>query len=200
MFDIGWTEMLVIAIVMIVVVGPKDLPRMLRTFGKTTAKLRAMAGDFQKQFNEALQGGRARRREEVGRRAAQPQPGQRDPEAAQPVRKGGGRRPRRARHAEAAPPPVIEPAGAGAQPAEPLKKGATAMPGLAAAAESVPPPAPVTAPAEPSPAQPPASPNLPCRCLPSRRRFAPGQRRAEVGGRRPRLPPRRPSRRKSLRR
>lgn len=54
MFEIGWTEMLVIAIVMIVVVGPKDLPRMLRTFGKTTAKLRAMAGDFQKQFNEAL--------------------------------------------------------------------------------------------------------------------------------------------------
>lgn len=54
MFDIGWTEMLVIAIVMIVVVGPKDLPKMLRTFGKTTAKLRAMAGDFQKQFNEAL--------------------------------------------------------------------------------------------------------------------------------------------------
>ena len=54
MFDIGWTEMLVIAVVMIVVVGPKDLPRMLRTFGRTTTKLRAMAGDFQKQFNEAL--------------------------------------------------------------------------------------------------------------------------------------------------
>lgn len=54
MFDIGWTEMLVIAVVMIVVVGPKDLPKMLRTFGKTTAKLRAMAGDFQRQFNEAL--------------------------------------------------------------------------------------------------------------------------------------------------
>jgi sec-independent protein translocase protein TatB len=54
MFEIGWTEMLVIAVVMIVVVGPKDLPNMLRTFGRTTAKLRAMAGDFQKQFNEAL--------------------------------------------------------------------------------------------------------------------------------------------------
>jgi len=54
MFDIGWTEMLVIAVVMIVVVGPKDLPKMLRTFGRTTAKLRSMAGDFQKQFNEAL--------------------------------------------------------------------------------------------------------------------------------------------------
>ena len=54
MFDIGWTEMLVIAVVMIVVVGPKDLPRMLRTFGQMTKKLRGMAGDFQKQFNEAL--------------------------------------------------------------------------------------------------------------------------------------------------
>jgi sec-independent protein translocase protein TatB len=54
MFEIGWTEMLVIAIVMIVVVGPKDLPNMLRTLGRTTAKLRAMAGDFQKQFNDAL--------------------------------------------------------------------------------------------------------------------------------------------------
>ena len=54
MFEVGWTEMLVIAIVMIVVVGPKDLPNMLRTFGRTTAKLRAMASDFQKQFNDAL--------------------------------------------------------------------------------------------------------------------------------------------------
>lgn len=54
MFEVGWTEMLVIAIVMIVVVGPKDLPGMLRTFGRTAAKLRSMAGDFQKQFNEAL--------------------------------------------------------------------------------------------------------------------------------------------------
>jgi len=54
MFEIGWTEMLVIAIVMIVVVGPKDLPKMLRTFGRTTSKLRTMAGDFRKQFDEAL--------------------------------------------------------------------------------------------------------------------------------------------------
>lgn len=54
MFDIGWTEMLVIAIVLVVVVGPKDLPRMLRTFGRTTAKMRSMAGDFRRQFDEAL--------------------------------------------------------------------------------------------------------------------------------------------------
>lgn len=54
MLDLGWTEMLVIAIVLIVVVGPKDLPKMLRTFGKSTAKMRSMAGDFRKQFDEAM--------------------------------------------------------------------------------------------------------------------------------------------------
>ena len=54
MFDIGWSEMLVIAIVIIVVVGPKELPGMLRTFGRTTSKLRVMANDFRKQFDEAL--------------------------------------------------------------------------------------------------------------------------------------------------
>lgn len=54
MFDVGWPELLVIAIVLIVVVGPKDLPRMLRTFGRTTAKMRSMAADFRKQFDEAL--------------------------------------------------------------------------------------------------------------------------------------------------
>ncbi len=54
MFDIGWPEMLVIAVVLIVVVGPKDLPRMLRQFGKTTSQMRKMAGDFRKQFDEAL--------------------------------------------------------------------------------------------------------------------------------------------------
>jgi sec-independent protein translocase protein TatB len=54
MLDIGWTEIMVIAIVMIVVVGPKDLPPMLRAFGKMTANLRRMAGDFRHQFDEAL--------------------------------------------------------------------------------------------------------------------------------------------------
>lgn len=54
MFDLGWQEMLVVAIVLIVVVGPKDLPKMLRAFGRTTSQLRAMAGDFRKQFDEAM--------------------------------------------------------------------------------------------------------------------------------------------------
>lgn len=46
--------MLVVAVVAIVVVGPKDLPRMLRAFGKTMSGIRKMAGDFQKQFDDAI--------------------------------------------------------------------------------------------------------------------------------------------------
>lgn len=54
MLDVGWTELVVIAIVMIIVVGPKDLPPMLRTFGKMMTKMRGMASDFRQQFDEAL--------------------------------------------------------------------------------------------------------------------------------------------------
>lgn len=54
MFDIGWTELLMVAVVAILVVGPKDLPRMLRSFGNTIGGLRRMASEFQGQFNEAL--------------------------------------------------------------------------------------------------------------------------------------------------
>ena len=54
MFDIGWSEVLVIAVVAIVVVGPKELPRMLRTFGKTMGTVRRTANDFKRQFDEAL--------------------------------------------------------------------------------------------------------------------------------------------------
>jgi sec-independent protein translocase protein TatB len=54
MFDIGWSELLVIAIVAIVVVGPKELPRLMRTFGHYAGKLRRAASDFQRQFEEAV--------------------------------------------------------------------------------------------------------------------------------------------------
>jgi sec-independent protein translocase protein TatB len=54
MFDIGWSELLVVAIVAIVVVGPKDLPRLMRTFGVYAGKLRRAAADFQRQFQEAM--------------------------------------------------------------------------------------------------------------------------------------------------
>jgi len=54
MFDIGWSEILVIAAVAIIVVGPKELPRMLRSFGKTMGMVRRTANDFKRQFDEAL--------------------------------------------------------------------------------------------------------------------------------------------------
>jgi sec-independent protein translocase protein TatB len=54
LFDIGWSELAVIACVTILVVGPKELPGLLRTMGKTVGQLRKMAGDFQKQFDEAI--------------------------------------------------------------------------------------------------------------------------------------------------
>jgi sec-independent protein translocase protein TatB len=54
MLDVGWSEILVIALVLIIVVGPKDLPPMLRTFGRMANRLRGMANEFKGQFDQAL--------------------------------------------------------------------------------------------------------------------------------------------------
>jgi sec-independent protein translocase protein TatB len=54
MFEIGWSEILVIALVAIVVIGPKDLPRAMRVVGQWTGKVKRMGREFQNQFNEAL--------------------------------------------------------------------------------------------------------------------------------------------------
>jgi sec-independent protein translocase protein TatB len=54
MLEVGWSELLVIAIILIVVVGPKDLPGMMRTFGKMMARVRTMANEFRGQFDEAM--------------------------------------------------------------------------------------------------------------------------------------------------
>src|SRR5512135_2627637 len=54
MFDIGWGELLVIGIVALIAIGPKELPTVLRTLGQTMAKVRRMAAEFQGQFQEAL--------------------------------------------------------------------------------------------------------------------------------------------------
>lgn len=54
MFDIGWSELLVIGIVALVVIGPKDLPKVFRAVGQMISKVRTMAGEFQGQFQEAM--------------------------------------------------------------------------------------------------------------------------------------------------
>ena len=54
MFDIGWSELLVIGVVAIIVVGPKDLPKLMRGIGHYAGKLRRAASDFQRQFEEAM--------------------------------------------------------------------------------------------------------------------------------------------------
>jgi sec-independent protein translocase protein TatB len=54
MFDIGWSELVVIGVVALIVIGPKELPAVLRAIGHWTTKIRRMAGEFQSQFQEAM--------------------------------------------------------------------------------------------------------------------------------------------------
>jgi sec-independent protein translocase protein TatB len=54
MFDIGWSELLLIGIVALIAIGPKELPGALRTLGQWMAKIRRMAAEFQGQFQEAM--------------------------------------------------------------------------------------------------------------------------------------------------
>jgi len=54
MFDIGWGELLVIGVVALIAIGPKELPGALRTLGQWMGKLRRMASEFQGQFHEAM--------------------------------------------------------------------------------------------------------------------------------------------------
>jgi sec-independent protein translocase protein TatB len=54
MFDIGWGELLLIGIVALIAIGPKELPGALRTLGHWLTKIRRMASEFQGQFQEAM--------------------------------------------------------------------------------------------------------------------------------------------------
>jgi sec-independent protein translocase protein TatB len=54
MFDIDAGKILVVGVVALLVIGPKDLPRVLRTVGQTVGKMRRMASEFQNQFMEAI--------------------------------------------------------------------------------------------------------------------------------------------------
>lgn len=54
MFDIGWGELVVIGIVALIAIGPKELPGVLRSLGQWVGKIKGMASDFQGQFQEAM--------------------------------------------------------------------------------------------------------------------------------------------------
>lgn len=54
MFDIGWDELLLIALVALVVIGPKDLPAVLRTLGAWMARARNLAGEFRSHVDDMM--------------------------------------------------------------------------------------------------------------------------------------------------
>lgn len=54
MFDIAWSELGVIAVVALIVIGPKDLPKVLRTIGQWTAKARSMARELQSGIDDMV--------------------------------------------------------------------------------------------------------------------------------------------------
>jgi sec-independent protein translocase protein TatB len=153
MFDIGWPEMLVIAVVLIVVVGPKDLPKMLRTFGKTTSSLRKMAGDFRKQFDEALKEAELDDVKSTIDAARKLNPAADIRKALNPMERAASEVRAGLDGMMKSQPPKVPSADAPAMPAEPAKAGPAAMPGEPAAV----PPAPVPAAETPAAAAAPAS-------------------------------------------
>ncbi|MCP1335977.1 Sec-independent protein translocase protein TatB [Futiania mangrovi] len=54
MLDLGWSELLVIAVVAIIVVGPKDLPRLMRSVGQWIRKAKRMASEFQQGIEDMV--------------------------------------------------------------------------------------------------------------------------------------------------
>jgi sec-independent protein translocase protein TatB len=54
MFDIAWSELLLIAVVALIFIGPKELPQVLANLGRMTAKLRRSADEFRRHFEESM--------------------------------------------------------------------------------------------------------------------------------------------------
>lgn len=54
MFDIGWSELVLVGVVALIAIGPKELPGVLRMVGQWMGKARKMAAEFQGQFQEAM--------------------------------------------------------------------------------------------------------------------------------------------------
>ncbi|MCB1480514.1 MAG: twin-arginine translocase subunit TatB [Rhodobiaceae bacterium] len=130
MFDIGWSEMLVLAVVTILVVGPRDLPRMLRTVGQFVGKARRMAGEFQRQFNDALKEAElddVKKSIDSARNAIPKNPIK---ESLESMAKAGSDV--KAAVEKPVKPASADPASSEAQPAEPIKSSGTSKSGASA--------------------------------------------------------------------
>lgn len=150
MFDLSWTELLLIAVVALVAIGPKELPRVLYELGKWMRRAKLMAGEFQRHFNDMMHEAELselRREAEKAREAA------------------GGVRPRSLAELvdpdyairDALTPPPLDPtlSGAAGYAGSPPETGPEASPApVAAPADETAPAAPAAAAeAEPSPAK-----------------------------------------------
>jgi sec-independent protein translocase protein TatB len=54
MFDLAWSELFVVGLVAVLVLGPKELPQAMRTFAKAIRKVRSLGAEFQGHFNEMV--------------------------------------------------------------------------------------------------------------------------------------------------
>ena len=54
MFDIGWTEILILAVVSLFVIGPKDIPKFLGYIGRLIGKIRGITSDFRETVDDAI--------------------------------------------------------------------------------------------------------------------------------------------------
>ena len=70
MFDFGWDEMALFAAVALVVLGPKELPKVMRTAGQWTRKMRMLAGDFQRHIDDMVRESELEELREQARKAA----------------------------------------------------------------------------------------------------------------------------------
>ncbi len=53
-FGVGYSEMFVLALIAVIVIGPKDLPKVLRAFGRMMTKVRSMSREFQGHVDSAM--------------------------------------------------------------------------------------------------------------------------------------------------
>src|SRR5947209_14556190 len=130
MFDFSWSELLLIGLVALIFIGPKELPGVLRTLGQWMSKIRRMAGDFQNQFHDAMREAElADLKKEVDEMAAQAAQYsnfdpladvRREAEMAQRDIEGAlaGSTSDPALQVPATQPPIAEPAAAAAEPAQ----------------------------------------------------------------------------------